>query len=875
MEKKRVITIDTEAAGKSIKDLKEQVAALRKQLDDYAVGSEEATQTAQKLQQAQIDLTAAQKGAVDASGKLTTTYNGLVAQMAKLKAEQKNVDISTEEGKKAFADYAEEINGINDQLKELDASNGVFSRNVGNYAQSFQEAFTTMGGSCGILKSGLGNLKKGFDVLKAHPIIAIVAAAVAIIMKIADAIKRNEEAVNKFNKALAPIKAIVDVIMSAFDAMVSMIADAIAWLMDMIEPLLDLLGIEIEVLNTERKIADQQITNTQMQRDMLVQNAQLELEVAELKAKAAQKDQYNAETRLKLIEQAGEKQKQIAANQLQLAKNELALLELQASTGVNNAEMNDKLAQARAKVLTVQKDYNNALRETNAQIVEAKNSIAAEKKAASDAAKRQREEIAKLREEYISLMETIKSYDRTEYQNEEKAIEKERVETIKKLTQEYKKKAISKKEYDAGVAAAEELAFKKTLALYEKQAKASQEFADNLKKEYASDKKAKIIAEQEKWNGIYQTMVEARKNLLITQEQFDSLEADLAERSTKAIAKVTQEAETEEGLKELQILRDKYTQKGKELSDYIEQEKKLLLQKVLAGKMTEQEYQDALQEIQINANITRLEQATSFMEELKGIEDANVLATSDYADTVSTTLGEITTAMEQQIQAEKDQIAQYTELAITSLSVTQQTLSELASMGDGFSSKWVDSIGRVSELINVVGDNLKNGEKGWKAYTNIAAASLNVVGSLLGAIADEQDKTTREGFEAQKKLQIGQALMSMFSGIMAAWTSSMALPAPASFILGAIQTAATAALGSVQIAKIKQQTFEGSGGTSSSSASTSNSAIASLNVPVQYTQDVQGASIESAISNTKVYVTEGDIKETSNKVDVAESESKF
>jgi hypothetical protein len=51
---------------------------------------------------------------VDASGKLTTTYNGLVAQMAKLKAEQKNVDISTEEGKQTFAEYAEEINGIND-----------------------------------------------------------------------------------------------------------------------------------------------------------------------------------------------------------------------------------------------------------------------------------------------------------------------------------------------------------------------------------------------------------------------------------------------------------------------------------------------------------------------------------------------------------------------------------------------------------------------------------------------------------------------------------------------------------------------------------------------------------------------------------------
>ena len=60
-----------------------------------------------------------------------------------------------------------------------------------------------------------------------------------------------------------------------------------------------------------------------------------------------------------------------------------------------------------------------------------------------------------------------------------------------------------------------------------------------------------------------------------------------------------------------------------------------------------------------------------------------------------------------------------------------------------------------------------------------------------------------------------------------------------------------------------------------SSASASTSAIASLSAPVQYTQDVQGASIESAITNTKVYVTEGDIKQTSNKVSVAENESKF
>jgi hypothetical protein len=112
-------------------------------------------------------------------------------------------------------------------------------------------SFGAMGGGCNLLSSGVTKVKKGLDILKSHPIIAIIAVVVTIIIKIVEAMKRNEEAVNKFNKALAPLKAIVDVIMKAFDALVSMIADAFAWLMDLIDPLLKLLGIESEVLKTE------------------------------------------------------------------------------------------------------------------------------------------------------------------------------------------------------------------------------------------------------------------------------------------------------------------------------------------------------------------------------------------------------------------------------------------------------------------------------------------------------------------------------------------------------------------------------------------------------------------------------------------------
>ena len=81
--------------------------------------------------------------------------------------------------------------------------------------------------------------------------------------------------------------------------------------------------------------------------------------------------------------------------------------------------------------------------------------------------------------------------------------------------------------------------------------------------------------------------------------------------------------------------------------------------------------------------------------------------------------------------------------------------------------------------------------------------------------------------------------------------------------------------GIAQIAKIKNTQFGGNGSTSGASASPNAGAVNSVIAPVQYTQDVQGASIEGAIKDTRVYVTEQDISSTQKKVDVAESEARF
>ena len=169
--------------------------------------------------------------------------------------------------------------------------------------------------------------------------------------------------------------------------------------------------------------------------------------------------------------------------------------------------------------------------------------------------------------------------------------------------------------------------------------------------------------------------------------------------------------------------------------------------------------------------------------------------------------------------------------------------------------------------------NIKEGgSKAFTAYTQIAATALSAVAQMMNGLAAEQDTSNKEGFESAKKYQIAGATMSMLAGIASAWASSMQLMFPANVIVGSLLSAMMLGTGIAQIAKIKSTQF-GGGSTSGASATPNTNAIASIQAPVQYTQDVQGANIEGAIKDSRVYVTEADISNTQKKVSVAESEN--
>ena len=215
--------IDIQFNGKeSIADVKKEISQLKKELDGCAVGSKAAQDKSLELAQAQEKLKAAMKGAITETGKLDQSYNGLVTRMKMLKDAQKQVDLSTKAGRKQFADYSKEINKINDQLKSLDASNGVFGRNVGNYANSIKEAFSGMGGAVtGVFNS----INAGLKAICTNPWVAILTAILLALKQLADAFKRNSDAMREIEKIGNNFKAVLTAIQRAFDRLVVTIMD--------------------------------------------------------------------------------------------------------------------------------------------------------------------------------------------------------------------------------------------------------------------------------------------------------------------------------------------------------------------------------------------------------------------------------------------------------------------------------------------------------------------------------------------------------------------------------------------------------------------------------------------------------------------------
>ena len=160
-----------------------------------------------------------------------------------------------------------------------------------------------------------------------------------------------------------------------------------------------------------------------------------------------------------------------------------------------------------------------------------------------------------------------------------------------------------------------------------------------------------------------------------------------------------------------------------------------------------------------------------------------------------------------------------------------------------------------------------------KEQTEREIQRYSIAASGIGQIFTNLGEFMEEGSKEQKAMQIMGATINMLGGITAAIAGAFTThTGPWDIALAAIQATAIATNGAATIAKMAKTNKSNA---SSISASPSTSAVSSIQAPIQYTQDVQGAYIENAIKDTRVYVVESDISNTQNRVDVAESEARF
>lgn len=797
-EKVRVVKIDTGGAVQSVSNLKSKISEYRKELNECTVGSEEAKKKAIELREAQAQLTAAMNGAIDATGKIDNSYNGLVSQMAKLKAAWR---ATTDEAERAK--IGEQIGAINGQLKTMDASIGNFQRNVGNY----QSALEGLGGKgMQSITNGMNGIKKGMDVLKAHPFLAMLSVIVAVIMKIASAIKNSEDRMQSFQKALAPINALMNVFNTAIgkaaDILVNVLTKSIdvatrafSGFLKMIDKVAgtNLSGIISEATEAQREVTNLENELARYSRNIKKENAEIGVTISKLQNNFA-KSEGNVSKQAEIAKKIAEQQKKINENNLALATKEYELIRKKNQLSDSNTQDLDAENEAYVKMINAQATLNNLTAEQRKSI-----------KASAKEAKTSENEVDKL----VKKLEEWNT-KRTGLENE--------AETEKALTARYQRELALLKDNEEA---------KKLLKI---------KYEDDLKNLREKNAKQEIAD----LSTLYSTTNKENQNEYIQQQT----------------ALYEEYARTDNALK--------YQLDLKALE--IEQTKKNLAanELYLASLEAEREAMIAngLDTIDIDNKIT----------------DAKV-------QNSQLRMAAVKSETEQQLELQQITYDTFTQAFDMLGSYTQ----EIASMGDGVSSKWADVFGKMSDTMGTLQESIKkvssetaSASEKMQSYGKMATAACSIASSVFSALADQQEADSKEGFEQQKKYQIAAATMSMLGGIVDAWTSAMN-PANAwmsvwgQIAMGTAMSAMILGMGLAQIDSIKNQQFDGSSSATNTAASASvnQAAVNGVSAPTVTTQDVGNAAIEERITSQRVYVVESDIRKTGNRVSVVENESKY
>lgn len=844
-EIRRVITVDVSDSLDNLDELREKVVSagysfsslksaktyidkLRASLIDLDDTSEEYAERVEEIDNVQEKLNKAMKATGDNAKDVEGSYNALSKQMSELK---KAFKATNDEAEREV--LAKQINGINDQLKEMDASIGNYQRNVGNYEGAFTKGlssiadkFQSLGNPMKIAKNGVNALGKAMKALIMNPIGAIIMAIVVAVKALKKGFEGSESATNSLKRAfsaLQPIMNGINKIFTGFANLVGKIAEkaipalvngvmkAADWMMSLLnkigivsdeklEALRNTIAAQKEAVEVTQDLTNREIALTERKRKFQVDEAKAEMEVEELKSKAADKEKYSAKEREKFLNDAIAKERAINNEKLAIAQEEFDILKKKSELTDNDAATNDELAAAEAKLYNTKREYYAKEKELVAQKVAAGKELSDEEKKRLEEAKENAEKAEETKKEELKKIEEIQNRaelslmsntDREleilkrKYEEEKALLEKYGQDTTQ-LTAEYE----AKKQEIMGLSKAKEINERAIQSLKN----GTERQLDILKKRYEEEKK------------------------LLEANGIDTVNL------TKEYERQVAEAKAGAGENKIKDINDDSS-----------------LERDIADKTIQNEFEKKEKLLEIERE--RLEGTKAIYEELYALDDLSEEKKQEYADKIKEIDAALVENSKQATEAKKQQAQDL----VNTYSQVAQGIGELM---NNVAEIWQDSIK----------ERVKNGK-----------------------ITEEQGK---KEFENTKKLQIAAAIVNGLSGVAMAVSTAMSLGPIAGPIMAAVNSAIVIATTAAQIAKIKSTSFDGGGSSSIGgdiAAATATPTPAAVAYTPKYSTNVTGQSetvnLANAVSegqrNQRVYVVESDINEAGKRVEIREAESTF
>lgn len=224
-----IARVDTGEAVKSIADLKSNVSVLKKELEGLDVGSEEYQKTLNNLKLNQNALKDAMYATSSTMAEVTQgaagmgeSYNSLVHRMAALKEEFRSTNDTMRR-----ADLGKQINDINTELKKLDAMQGNYQRNVGDYVNSFRGAIKDIPKYADAVKKPLEEVDKTMKVMSGNPLLGIITLLFPLIQKITEELKGNSTAIEAIDKGMQALKPVMDFFSKIVEKLAVFLADIV------------------------------------------------------------------------------------------------------------------------------------------------------------------------------------------------------------------------------------------------------------------------------------------------------------------------------------------------------------------------------------------------------------------------------------------------------------------------------------------------------------------------------------------------------------------------------------------------------------------------------------------------------------------------